>query len=1083
MIKQLFAIHRVPSLFLLGCFFVAPPVRAQQSELQPAALPNGAQNQAMVHAQELFSLARSRSPEALSKLKAALSDENWYVRGEAARALGQLGDGSVAALLVPLTQDENWFVRDSALEALAAFKASPSFDVKQMITSPDPYARAKGAAALGALKYSPAIELLMEALSDSDEFVRRAAINSLGMIRAEKAGDSLIALLKDEDPAVRKAAAVALGKIGNKRAEGSILSAVKNSDDWEYAAALYRLGNRDYLEQIIVALRSPYADIRLSSFQTLLEFADSRALPQLIGFAAKKESGANVKMSAEESFSIRLLLAEGLARFNQAEAQASLAKLLEDDEPQVRAAAISTLAKWSKGNPKNEDTIASLIAALGKEQSPMVLSAINDSLALFDRARVTDLLLRSTFNAGKLSPAVTAALAAMDVTADSLISQLASADANARLRAADRLGLMGDPRAVPPLIEALASLKDINLRAASAQALGALKDRRAVDALVAATSSTEKELRLAAINSLGSIRDHTSAEALFIAAKDSDPAVRDAAINALDAIGISVERLSSDLTNANWQVRVAAISVFARLGDIKAAPLLAAALKDSDSRVRTEAARTLGELRDERAIDPLINALGDRNAEVRVEAVFALGRLKDGRALAPLTTLLTDKDARVSLAAAESLARMKDARAIRALVASLSEPDWRIRSRAAQALAHVAADSSVESAIEPLAKAIKDKDPIVRYYAAEALIGIGAKAAPPLIDVLRSERESDRARATRVLWRIGPAAVDNLIAVVQDKNASPETRASAAQALGMIGDSKGIKSLLLLLKDERYFVRQQAAFALGQMGEGAIDLLIESASSSSPATKESALEALGNFKSPRAVDKLIESLSDSNAAVKSAAVKALGETSSERAATALLALLKDESSALRSQAAASLGRLGPVALTGLIGALKDNRPYVRQLASEALGDIGAKEAAPPLIELVSTDQSGARPEAIEALGKIGDPAAIGPILSALRNGSVAVRKKGIAALSRFRDSRSVDALVAALSDRDEDVRIAAAAGLGEIGDARVVESLERVADTDASGEARTTAVQAIERIRAQSRAPRDKADQQKQTRP
>jgi HEAT repeat protein len=1065
MIRNTFTIK----LILFSSVFVSA-ASAQQSS--PDQL-----NQTLSRVQEMFSLVESKNPEAQTKIKPSLSDENWYVRGEAARALGRLGDKSIAPLLIPLTQDPNWFVRDSALEALTAIKASPEAGIEQMMSSTDSYTRARAATTLGALGYAPAIDSLIRALTDSDEIVKRAAANALGEMKVTKATDALIALLKEDDSSVRKSAAVALGKIGDRRAETAILGANKNSSDWEYAASLYRLGNRDYLDHITVALRSEYADVRFQSLRTLLEFADSRALPSLL------ELSAASKITAQESFSIRLLLAEGLARFDGAEARAALTKMLEDSEPAVRTAAVASLVKASKGNSKDEATLTVLVAALKKEKSPLVLSAISDALASFDRTRVADLLLQSKSSEGKLSQPVLQALAAIDVTTDSLIAQLTTGDVNARTRAIERLGLMGDSKAFQPLIEVLTNSKELQVRVTAAQALGTLKDRRGVDALIAASGAMEKDLRLAAVNSLGLISDHTSAEVLFVAAKDTDQGVRDAAIQSLAAMGISVERLSTEITNPNWQTRVAAITTFARLGDAKATPLLITALKDSDSRVRAESARTLGQIGDQRALDALISSLGDSSADVRVESTFALGRLKDARALAPLTTLLSDRDSRVSLAAAESLARMQDPRAIRVLVGSLSEPDWRVRARAAQVLAHVSADAAVEQAVVPLAKGITDKDPIVRYYAAEALIGIGAKAVLPLIEVLRSQRESDRARAARVLWRIGQPAVEPLIAIVQDRNAVPESRAAAAHALGMIADPRAIKSLTLMLKDERYFVRQEAAFALGQMGEGAIDQLLETANSSAPATRESAVEALGNFKSPRSINKLIEALSDSNASVRSAAVKALGETQSPAAVTPLLALLRDESGALKSQAAAALARLGPVALPSLVSSLKDNRPSIRQLAAEALGDIGSKEAVAPLIELIATDQSGARPEAIEALGKIGDPKAIAPILSAMRSGSVAVRKKGIGALAHFRDSRSVDALVAALSDHNEEVRQSAAAGLGDIGDVNVVTQLERIADSDTSSDVRSSAVQAIERIRAQSRAPRDKPEQQKISRP
>src|SRR5262249_56625479 len=51
--------------------------------------------------------------------------------------------------------------------------------------------------------------------------------------------------------------------------------------------------------------------------------------------------------------------------------------------------------------------------------------------------------------------------------------------------------------------------------------------------------------------------------------------------------------------------------------------------------------------------------------------------------------------------------------------------------------------------------------------------------------------------------------------------------------------------LLDVLSDQRYFVREQAAIALGRIGGPAIQRLLELARSSSPATREAAIAALG----------------------------------------------------------------------------------------------------------------------------------------------------------------------------------------------------------------------------------------------
>lgn len=1071
----------VPAIYLISLsWFITSTASAQQVDSKDTPSSNTA-SPALARAQQIIALSNSKEPDAPAKLKQALADENWYVRGEAARALGRLGDKSSGALLLPLLQDENWFVRIAALEAIAAVgTSSDAPPLREALGSPDEYVRARAAATSTAAGNS-AVDSLIKALSDKEPLVRRAAAQALGELKATPAVDALSELLKDEDQSIRKTSAIALGRIGDKRAAGAVETAASsNADQWEYAAARYRLGNRDHLDQITTALRSEYSDVRRQALKTLLEFGDNRALPALLAFAS--DDGAAKR---GESLSIRLALADGLAHFDGEEPRIALIKMLSDPEPAVRAASATSLVKISGSDPKSDSSQRSLIALVGtlkKETSPIVVTAITEGLAVLDHARVADLLLDARTADGKLTPTVLGVLAASGVTAESESSQLSAGNAAEQIRAAERLARLGDARAVGPLIDALTSAKDLQVRIKAAEALGVLRDRHAVEPLIEASRAPDAGLRTAAVSALGLIGDHVAAEALFVAVRDNEPAVREAGLRSLGAFGISVERVSSDLSSSNWQVRAAAVTTLARLGDRGAVPPIVSALKDNDSRVRSEAARALGTFNDQGATDALIGALRDPSADVRVEATFSLGRLKDARALAPLTLSLSDTDSRVSLAAAESLARLQDPRATRVLIDSLSSSDWRVRSRATQVLARIAGQGMLDQAVAPLTIALADRDPVVRYYAAEALVGIGAKAVPSLIQALYSHRQSDCDRAARVLWNIGGPAVDPLLGVLQDRAATAEMRTASASALGMIGDPRAIKGLALLLRDERYFVREQASRALGRIGEPAVDLLLDMANSSTPATREAAVAALGSTGSKRAINKVVEALSDSNANVRSAAVRSLGESSSEIAVPHLMALLRDESSALRAQAAASLGRLGHLSLPSLVSALKDSKPSVRQLAAEALGDVGSRDAVAPLIELITTDQSGARPEAIDALGKIGDPAAVGPILSVMRTGSPTVRKRATSALASFRDPRAIEALALALSDQNEEVRQAAAAGLGEVGDERVIARLERLADNDSSADVRAAAVHAIQRIR-EDQKPNLKSDQQKPSRP
>src|SRR5712691_7974141 len=136
---------------ILAAWFLAANAFAQQA----AEPKESGVSPARARAQQLIALIDSKEVTAPAKLKQGLSDENWYVRGEAARGLGRLGDKSAGALLLPLLRDQSWFVRCAALEAIAALGGlSNTVDTaatsapRELMSSSDAYVRARAAATL-----------------------------------------------------------------------------------------------------------------------------------------------------------------------------------------------------------------------------------------------------------------------------------------------------------------------------------------------------------------------------------------------------------------------------------------------------------------------------------------------------------------------------------------------------------------------------------------------------------------------------------------------------------------------------------------------------------------------------------------------------------------------------------------------------------------------------------------------------------------------------------------------------------------------------------------------------------------------
>ena len=72
-------------------------------------------------------------------------------------------------------------------------------------------------------------------------------------------------------------------------------------------------------------------------------------------------------------------------------------------------------------------------------------------------------------------------------------------------------------------------------------------------------------------------------------------------------------------------------------------------------------------------------------------------------------------------------------------------------------------------AVGPLIRALKDKDVVVRFRAAEALGEIGdTRAGDPLVEALKEEKRYDPRPLVEALQKIGAPAVKPLIGVLQD---------------------------------------------------------------------------------------------------------------------------------------------------------------------------------------------------------------------------------------------------------------------------------------------------------------------------
>lgn len=194
-----------------------------------------------------------------------------------------------------------------------------------------------------------------------------------------------------------------------------------------------------------------------------------------------------------------------------------------------------------------------------------------------------------------------------------------------------------------------------------------------------------------------------------------------------------------------------------------------------------------------------------------------------------------------------------------------------------------------------------------------------------------------RATATRAVLSLPPEdAAAALLPLLSDRDEF--VRQEAAYAIGETRSRNAVQPLVaLLLNDKASGVRGAAAVALGQIGD-------EAAAAPLAETLERRIGGSGFF------SKLKRSKSPENEFVRRAAAHSLGQLRSRVAVPALISSLADEKAGddVRREAARALGLIAdPSAVPALKNVLAARDPYLSRLAYEALRKIAPTEATRP----------------------------------------------------------------------------------------------------------------------------------------
>ncbi|MCL6431491.1 MAG: HEAT repeat domain-containing protein [Anaerolineae bacterium] len=262
------------------------------------------------------------------------------------------------------------------------------------------------------------------------------------------------------------------------------------------------------------------------------------------------------------------------------------------------------------------------------------------------------------------------------------------------------------------------------------------------------------------------------------------------------------------------------------------------------------------------------------------------------------------------------------ARAAGVLLGELRSSEAESRWRAAAGLAQARRVDVVQA----LGSALSDREPFVRWAAAQSLGEIARQTSEAAIRVAAGQAVLEAAAAS-----------------------DPGTRAAAADAVAAWRDGAPLEPVLTLARDPDATVRAAAVRALGLAGSHAVNVvsrvLQQALDDADAEVRRMAANALAWCRDTSSCSVLRRRLSDPVGTVRAAALRALARLDSRGEVSAALPLLKDADLAVRIEAIRLLRLRGGRECIPALSALKDDPSPAGDATLGALAEAASEEIA------------------------------------------------------------------------------------------------------------------------------------------
>ena len=429
-----------------------------------------------------------------------------------------------------------------------------------------------------------------------------------------------------------------------------------------------------------------------------------------------------------------------------------------------------------------------------------------------------------------------------------MLGPLERGNSQVRVAAAEAMAYLRNGNALVPLAEA-ALLDDVEaVRTAAAISMGVLDSERAVQLVLPFLEDARGNIRLAAVEALANIGNEAAAEHLpDLAVFDEDPGVRRAAAETISLLRPDwlPEQILQALDDEDGNARLAAVEALEVIGIEAAAEHLPdLVLFDEVSDIRKVAARAIGTLRPDWLPEQIVQALDDDEAELRRAAVEAMRLIGNVEAVGFLLDVaLFDEHDDIRELTVSAMSELDPEMTMSLLLGSLASISPDEREAAAKALGFVFDGTVVDDLVQVL---LYDEVEAVRSQASTTLLEHASERAfGHMVDALDDQDPLIRDAATRALEEL---FYNSLLRRTSFQRTYWPNFSLDPETLAILDSDRVMELLLEILGESDQLVKANAVRALGHMGDSSVvESLLNAFGEGNEHVRDVVKEALDNL--------------------------------------------------------------------------------------------------------------------------------------------------------------------------------------------------------------------------------------------